>query len=257
MGLKRHVSTLEGVDEKYHDLYTANTEPGGDGFLLDVEDWPDVGGLNRTVRVLRKTEDEYKSFQKALGGRTKDEIQALLGEHETMRNQIALLEDPGKVKDQLEKMTADMKKNYEADITGLTTKLRDTETRLVGAQQEAHRGKIMRGLEHQARAANVLPEFYDDVYLRANQFDEIDGELVVVNDQGEPLRSKRDATQLKPAAEWFDDMAKTKPGWFKQSESGGPKGGPGGRTASVIDRTDAAAVAANLDGIIRGDVKVN
>lgn len=255
MALKRHESALDGVDEKYHDLYKPNPEPDG-GFLLDVEDWPDVGGLNRTVRVLRKTEDQFKAFQKALGNRSAEEIQAVLSEHETFRNQIALLDDPGKVKEQLDKMTADMRKTFEGDIAGLNTKLRETETKLVGAQQEAHRSKIMRGLEHQARSANVLPEFYDDVYLRANQFDEIDGELVVVNDQGEPMRSKRDATQLKPAAEWFDDMAKAKPGWFKQSESGGPKGGNGGRGQLVIDRNDHAAVAANMDGIIRGDVKV-
>jgi hypothetical protein len=254
MGLKRKLDSLDGVDMGLRAFY----KPAGDneeGFLLDVDDWPDVGGLQRTVRVLRKTEDEYKGFRKALGNRDAEELKTILSEYETLKQQVALLDDPAKVKDELAKLTADMKKNYEGMIDGLNTKLRETESMLVATQGEVKRGIIMRGLEQQARTANVLPEYLDDIYLRAGQFDEIDGQLVVINDQGEPLRSKKDATQLKPASEWFDEMAKMKPGWFKGSESGGAKGGAGSRVMT-IPREDSEAIAANLKGIIDGTIRV-
>lgn len=256
MGLKRQLDSLDGLDPKFHAAYVKNPDEEAGGFILDVDDWPDVSGLTRTVRVLRKTEDQYKAFQKALGNKTAEELQAMMTEHETLKNQIALLDDPSKVKDQLEKLTADMKKNYEGTITGLETKLRDTETNLVKAQGDVKRGKIRHGLDAEMRSANVLSQHYDDVYLRADQFDEIDGQLVVINEQGEPLRSRRDATKLKPASEWFEERTKDKPGWFKASESGGPNGGRGSARGQVIDRNDAAAVSANLAAIAKGDVRV-
>jgi DNA-binding transcriptional MerR regulator len=246
--LKLTVDSLDGVDKALHGLY----EERDGKFHLAVEDLPDVAGINAALDKERRRSKELTDSLKPWQGLgiELDEVKKLAETREAIEREKANL---GKTKDQ---QYAELQKSFEQKLTPLQKQIETLEKERAQARQDLEMHRVKGALRSAAITAKVKPEFFDDVEMRANQFRFIEGQVIAVGSDGEPLRSQKDARNNLLPDEWMEGMAKAKPGWFEGSSGGGAGGGQMGARAGTVSRDDPMAIGANLDKIAKGQVVV-
>lgn len=223
MQLKLKLTTLDGLDPAFHELYT---EQADKTFLLTgVEGMKTQGDIDKVTQALVKERADHKALKEKF---------ALLGDQDP----VDLLAQLDRIKE-LEAAAAgkiDETKINEIVEGRLRTKLGpiERENKQLKDQLAAEQGVTAelkakdqkRTIHDKARAAalkiGVIPEALDDILLYADNVMEIteDGRVIT-----------KDQVGVTPGVDpevWLSEMQQKKRYWWPASQSGDSKGNGGG-----------------------------
>lgn len=278
MALKKRVSDLSKVPEKFHGLYVED----GDEFVLDndlaIDDDDDSGSSKDKIKEFRTNNIKLQKQNDELAEKVKtlEEKFASLGDTPPdmlkqaieMVNKIEEEEDrkliaAGRIDEVVQKRSASkldaVKKDLTARITALEadlTKAHESENllksrlsqTLITTNSQAALGKI----------AAIRTGAMDDVAQRANRVWKMgeDGEFVAHDQNGEPIYNNKG----EPISwdDWAASLVKDAPHLFE----GGSGGGAGGSSVvkkggqKYVPQGDPVEFGKNLEAIAKGEVKV-
>lgn len=224
MKLKATVDSLDGLDEKFHPLYTEKdgkfTLTGVEGIKTDA----DVAAVRRSLEKERAehkaTKDRFRPFEGYVD--TADEVLAKLdkyGELEAVAN--GKLDDgkinsivEGRLKTQLAPKERELKKFADENIL-----LKQENEQLKASERKR---LIHDAVREQAKKTGMIDAAVEDALYLAERVMEIDGDGNVVTKDGVGVTPGVDANV------WLTDMQPKRPHWWPESKGGGGKGGQGG-----------------------------
>lgn len=255
MGLKRQISSLEGVPEALHDQYRQQDDGT---YVLDVEDDPRVGEFRSENVKLRKEKERLSEMLERFDGVDPEKYRKALEAFEKVQGdeERKLIED-GKIDEVVERRIGAMRSEYEKQVKALTA-ARDEASK----DRDTFKGRLGEVLidTHLAKAVNSVGKVregaLEDVIARGRRTFSIDDKgQMVPSVNGEMIYGKK-GDALTPE-EWAGSLLESAPHLFEGGSGsggsgGGGKGGGGGRTVPWGD----PSIADNLDGIIDGSVKV-
>ena len=232
MVLKAVVDTLDGVDEKYHDLYS---EKDGKFVMQPIEGMKPLGEFNTVYSALAKERIDHKATKttlSAFGGMDAEDVRAKLDKLPEL--EIAA---SGKMdEDKIEKVVASRINTQLAPVARERDKLRadlvERENVIAGFQTEKRQRVISDTVTKAARTLKVLDTAQEDAVLLAERLFDLgeDGSVVTKDGVG--------VTPGITAAEWLVDMREKRPHWWGASAGGGAgagKGGAGGPNPFTAD----------------------
>ena len=240
--------SLEGIEEKYHNLWEPDPEGGGFNLTIDIPDVEDVSGLKST---LFKVREEKKGLEEKFSGVDMDKYNKYLADREEFDRKREL---QGKSEEEkIALITERMQKNSSATIEGLNSQLRTEREAVNKATGSYQKYRKRTDLREAAREARVLKEFWDDFDLRTAEFTLVDDLVVPLEADGETIkRSIKNPSNHMPLSEWIEEEGKKRPRWFEGSGGGGSGGGAGGKSSMVVDKSDNKAFVDNLADIAAG-----
>lgn len=280
MKLKRSVSDLAEVDDKFHGLYKA----GGDGFVLidlDIEgqgDDKDTGDdnskelkaklsefRNRNNRLMTDNEQlkqDMAELKAKFDGVDPDRQRKALEALEALENDAEkqLLRE-GKFDEVFERRTKAMKEQYESEVKALREareKLKNERDQFFGELSGYKVSDLLdQGLNE--LKLKVRPGAKPDLVYRASQVWQPD-------DKGQP-KPMRDGIVERGAdgdelsvTEWLGKLSDQAPHLFEPGGGGDAGGSPEQRRSSdgkkIIAGSDKEAFAASIDDIADGKVEV-
>jgi hypothetical protein len=257
MKVKIAAEKREDIDAALHPFVVE--EEGA--FFLDPTKIPDSKQLEGALAKARRDAKEAADALKPYEGLDPVAARQLMTEKEAIEREKLL---QGKSLDEkLAIMTDSMRTAHQRELQQRDQSIQQLTQQLTGVKSDFKGYKVKSALRAAAVRAKIPPEYHDDVEFRASQFDEAeDGNIYLVEGAGDTRtfkRSAKDATLGVTPDEWLEiDMPKQKPGWFPQSSGGGSGGGRGAKPVTgAIDRSDTAAVSANLEGIASGKTQVS
>jgi len=223
MQLKLKLTTLDGLDQVFHDLYTEQADKTY--LLTGVEGMKTQGDIDKVTAALVKERADHKSLREKF---------ALLGDQDP----VDLLAQLDRIKE-LEAAAAgkiDEAKINEIVEGRLRTKLGpiERENKQLKDQLAAEQGVTAelkakdqkRTIHDRARAAalkmGVIPEALDDILLYADNVMEITEDCRVIT---------KDQVGVTPGVDpevWLSEMQQKKRYWWPASQSGDSKGNGGG-----------------------------
>jgi len=221
MVLKAVVDNLEGVDEKYHDLYT---EKDGQFVMQPIEGMKPLTEFNTVYQALAKERTDHKS--------TKTTLQAFAGlDPEEVRSKLDKLPEleiaaSGKMdEDKIEKVVASRINTQLAPVARerdkLLKELAERDNVINGYQAEKTQRVISDTVTKAARSLKVLDTAQEDAVLLAER-------LFTVADDGSVVT--KDGVGTTPGitpAEWLADQRERRPHWWGASIGGGAGAGKG------------------------------
>lgn len=247
--LKTRIASLDEIDESIRDAAKVFYVERDGGFDLDA-DLPDVGGINATLVKERKRARELADQVKQFEGVDLEKYKALLAREE----EFSRADEANKGK--LSEVLAKYQKDHAVQMDELRTQLKTLQDERDQARQDKVRIQIEREFEEAARKRKVRQAYMDDVRLRAAQAGLVDGKVLMLGADGEPLISPKTGQVVTPD-EWLATMEEAKPDWFEASTGGGATGpGPRRLGPRTIDRADRDAFIAHVDKIAKGEVQV-
>lgn len=225
MTLKAVVDTLEGIDEKYHDLYT---EKDGKFALSPIEGMKPLGEFNTVYTALAKERTDHKATKTALGafaGLEPDDVRNKLDRFGELEIAAAGKMDDKKIEEVVAARINSQLAPVQRERDKLKTELVDASKTIEGFKTEKKQRAITDTVTKAARSLKVLDAAQDDAVLLAERlFDVADDGAVVT----------RDGVGVTPgitAEAWLSDMREKRPHWWGASAGGGAgpgKGGAGG-----------------------------
>ena len=259
MTLKSIVSSLDDVDDKYHDLYEENDK--GE-FVLDVED----GDFKTKIKEFRDNNNDLKkqieTAQKQMESfKDVDPEKYKSMQKELLTYKDKTLLDEGKVEELLEQRTERMRNEY----TDKFKKLED-----IAAQNEASAQKyqvqlskiavndaVMKGIA--LSKAVIRAGASEDLLSRAAKVWSIDEEgKIRAKDSAGHILYGLDGKDPLTTEEWVAGLHKDAPFLFEASKGGGaPGGGDGDGDPTRISIHDKTAFGANIEGIAAGTIKAS
>lgn len=250
MELKARIAALDEVEESLRGLYLED----GEGYRLVQA--KELGTLASSLagarRELRSATEKLKGFE--IDGKMVDptELRGLMTELSDLRARKAPAEPAAGSDAAIEKLN----KEWNAKFEKVQKQLDDERHKAEAATRRVRQTQIERALEEEATAQRVLPEFFDDLKLRATQFGVLDDDsIVVVSSDGKPVETD-DGKYITPK-DLVAKLVKEKPRWLQPSGGGGSRGTIGGPTRpGMIARDDDAALLANLKDVASGKVQV-
>lgn len=255
MGLKRQVSSLEGVPEALHDQYRQQDDGT---YVLDVEDDPRVGEFrSRNIQLDKRTKELEAQLERYKGVDPEKYRKALSALEKIEGDEERKLIEEGKIDEVVERRIGAMRTEYEKQVKALTA-ARDEASK----DRDTFRGRLGEVLidTHLAKAVNAVGKVregaLEDVIARGRRTFSIDenGQMVPsVN--GETVYGKK-GDALTPE-EWAGSLLESAPHLFEGGSGSGGSGGGGkggGRATSWDDAP--AAIANDPDSIINGSTKI-
>ena len=222
MALKFTLDTLEGVDDKYHDLYTEND---GKFVFSGVEGVKSQEDVNRLTSALTKERNDHKSVKDRLGLLGDRKIEDVLAQLDRIPELEAAAE--GKLDDdKLNNIVESRIKTKLSPIERERDQLKARVTELETVNGELTQREITRGLHDIIRkeggTQKVLPEAMEDALMLAERVFERteDGQYVVKDNVG--------FTPGLEAGAWLTDLQSKRPHWWGPSSGGGAGGQRGG-----------------------------
>jgi hypothetical protein len=256
------MDSLDGVDEKYHDLY----EESDDGFILsgvetivDKESKEKLGEFRDNNRKLFKEKQELEKKLKRFDGVDLDEI-------EDMKDRLSKLDGigdkdllkKGGIEAILKKRTKEIVADHEKQIKELQKARDGFETENKGLKKSLNELKVDHGAFDAAAEAGlqVKPEAREDFLGRARKAWKLgDDNEVVGNDLftkgGDPMVLK------KHGAEWVKGLLEKAEHLFEPGSGGGGGGGPKKKGKVKVIPNDPAEIAKNVEAIAKGEVVVD
>lgn len=242
MALKRKVTDLSTVDEKYRDLYTEKKEKDATVYLLTEIEGHDAPDILRTVRgeaaTLRTTNTKYKEQLAAFEGLDIEAVTGALAENESLKTEVAALKEgkpaAGKAFD--DAVAAKVK----AATGPLETKLKKAET-----ERDTHKTKV----EELSRGATQ--RLIDDTVVGAFRELKVDDEVFTrrgedADDLPDGLLWARSKFKISEDGKVVDKNGLTPKDLLEQMRDGGQRGhwfGSTGGTGSVPNGPDGKPTA--------------
>lgn len=254
--LKSFVKSLDGVDEKFRDLY----EKTEGGFLLQVEDKDYKSkldefrsnniNLNNQIKQLTTTAEKFKDVDPEKYA----EMHAQLDELKDKK-----LMDEGKVDELIEQRTERMRQETANQISTLTKAKETAESNATKLQTQLHGIAVNDGITKTVGDIAVVRQgAMTDILSRAGSVWAVSekGGLEAKDSEGNIIYGKDGKDPLTPK-EWVEDLHKEAPFLFEPNKGGGaPGSGKPQPGAKVISPGDKAAFADNIDAIADGTVVV-
>lgn len=255
MALKFRISSLDQVDDKFHDLYS---EQEGGEFVLDVDGAVPVEKLNEfrdNNRGLKKELDELNT--KLSGYEDLDPEKARKALETVKALDDSKLVEAGKVEELIHKRLAEQRESSEREKKALQDALNEQQAKAEELGQKLTQRTIHdAAMDAVAAIGQPRKGAQPDIYARASQALRVkDGNVVVVdtsgdvkyNGKGEPMSAK----------DWALDLSETAPHLFDGTSGGGAGGSGGGDDGT---RRTVAATPDNLakyaEQIAKGEVVV-
>lgn len=260
--LKRLISKLTDVDEKYRELYVPSED--GSSFVLDDEEGEFKARIDEFRTNNRKLHNERDELAKKLTD-FKDIDPAKYHEAQKAMAQLDLMEDSelikaGKIDEVISKRTRAMTQDNERQLASKDTLIKN-------AQDET--AKLRKRLGHTlidatvqgtiARIGRLRPGADADVLNRARQIWDIDanGDPVAMDPQKREKIFGKSGDPLK-IEEWAQSLLTDAPHLFEPAQGSGGAGGrrsdAGGRVTTIASN-DALAFGNNLAAIVKGTVR--
>ena len=222
MSLKAVVDNLDGVDEKYHDLYE---EKDGKFVLLPVEGMKSQKEFDVVHTALGKERTDHKS--------TKTKLSAFGDlDPEQTRTQLARIPElelaaEGKIDEaKIEKIVESRVKGKTAPIErerdALKTTNQQLQSEVEGFRRENTTRKIYDEIGAACKKAKVIDSAQEDVKLLASMVFEVSEDGRVVTKDGAGVVAGVDAES------WLSDMQQKRPHWWPASGGGGGRPGQAG-----------------------------
>ncbi len=275
--LKKRITSLDAIDEKYQDLYVQDEQTGD--YVLDFVDADakaQVDEFRNNNRALNRQLEEMKSQidkYSALGDVTPDDINGLLEARqlaERAANDELLKEimlpngqvDRDKVRQFADKQFEGERREMERKFDSLGAEKAEMEAKYFEAnnmyQNQVRQSEIRSAIEGVAR---VRTGAMDDIIARAERqigFME-GGDLVVWDGNGEPRYGSKGGQYMTPK-EWVGELVESAPHLF-EGRVGGGAAGDGGRpkgpvTGPVVDANNPEDLGRNFKAIISGEAAV-
>lgn len=243
MSLKAVVEDINAVPEALREFYTEQ-----DGkYMLPVEGLVPKSKLDEFRANNISLAQERDALRQRFEGIDPEKARELLAKAQAEQDKKLI--DAGKVDELVAQRVEAMRKDFETQLSGETTKSQKLETQLEvllidGAIRDA------------AARAGVRPTAVEDVLLRGrNLFKLVDGKAVPM--QGNDVMYGKSGEAMK-MDEWLAGLADSAPHLFEPSRGGGAAGGAGATAvrSQRIQASDTRGFLNNLTGIARGDVRV-
>jgi hypothetical protein len=256
--LKRHIATLEEVDEKFRGLYKQATGEGETGFSLDV----DETDRDRKLDEFRTNNRElHRQVQEATARLEKfkdvdpEKYSQALGALQKLREaeEKGLL-DQGKLDEVVQRRVDVANHEWEKKYAALEV-ARKTSDEQAGAYKNRLSTLIIEGEVTKAlgKVGRVRQGALDDALARAGRVWKMgdDGKLAapdVFNEKGAPINME----------EWAKKLLSDAPHLFDASKGSNATGGhPGAGTGGgAVVPNDPYAIGKNLDDIASGKTRV-
>lgn len=223
MKLKYTVDSLDGLDEKFHGLYT---EKDGKFILTGVEGMKTQADVDAVRKSLEKERNEHKATKekyRPFEGYV-DDAETVIGKLDRFDELEAAAK--GKLDDgKLNEMVEARLKTARAPLDRELKKLADANGLLAKENEQLKAGERRRlihdAVREQAKKSGMVDSAVEDALYLAERVMDVDGEGNVVT---------KDGTGVTPgvdAAVWLTDMQPKRPHWWPESKGGGAKGSGG------------------------------
>jgi hypothetical protein len=276
--LNKRVKDLDGIDEKYQDLYVKDEQSGD--FLLDFVDADAKAqvdefrnnnrALNRQLEDMKSQIDKYS----ALGDVTPEDITGLLdarkmaqrASQDELLKEIMLPDgtvDRERIRSYADKQFEGERKEMSRKFDALGIEKAELEASLTEAkgqyQTQVRNSGIRDAIEGVARARDGA---MDDILSRAERqvgFTE-KGEMVVWDGNGEPRYGSKGGQYMTPQ-EWVGELVESAPHLF-EGRVGGGASGDGGRPKGpvngqpLVDGNDPEDLGRNFKAILEGKAAI-
>ncbi len=247
MALKLVVDDISTVPEAQRELYTEK-----DGkFYLGIEgDNPAVTEANKKVVDfrdanigLKKKIEEIEEKMKTFEGLDPVEYKKLQGQVEAFKQRGA-------------KEPSDIDARIKAAVDPLQTQIADFQQREKTSKEEIKRRDLQTSLRDVAAKSHVRESALEDFLSRGLRSFDLEGNAI--NDEGNPVYSSDNPTELLTTVEWAKSLVKTAPHLFEESKGGGspPAGVSRSGDNKEISGLDPVEFGHNLEGIAKGKVVV-
>lgn len=202
--------SLEGIPESLHSFY----EEQPDGYKLKVKNVVPSAKLDEFRTNNRKLNAELEDLRKQMSYFDKDEYDRLKDQYSKDKTKGSIPETD--VEQALSKRTAEMKAEFEKQLSEMTKNYETTSKKL---------STVLIDNQVQASAAkhNVRQTAFEDVLLRAkNTFSLQDGQAVAKDEKGEILYN----AEGEPLTidQWINKLQKTAIHLFEESTGAGARG---------------------------------
>lgn len=243
MSLKAVVEDINAVPEALRAFYTAQ-----DGkYMLPVDGLVPKSKLDefRANNILLAQERD--ALRQRFEGIDPEKARELLAKAQTEQDKKLI--DAGKLDELVAQRVDAMRKDFETQLSGETSKSQKLQTQLEvllidGAMRDA------------AARAGVRSTAVEDVLLRGrNMFRLVDGKAVPM--QGDEVMYGKSGEAMN-MDEWLAGLCTSAPHLFEPSRGGGAAGGASAAPIGNqrIQASDTKGFLNNLTGIARGDVRV-
>lgn len=177
------LATLDGLDEKYHELYEPREQQGDDGekqtyFELRVNGGiPNVDRLKKALDKERRLKKEVEKRLDAFGDVTPDNIQTLMDDNKILRAKTA------ETRDEFDKELKNVENGLKTQITELETSIANKDAELVALKlDEQIKAAAMKAGIEKGKLSKVL------ILVKASGLVELVGNKVIIKDDltGDP-----------------------------------------------------------------------
>ena len=227
MKLKARLDSLEGIDEKFHELYH---EVNGQYVLEAIEGLRQQEDVDRLQEALRKERNDHKKLReqyRPLGDRSVDEVIQELERIDEYRLAAEGKVDDKKLNDLVESRIKSRVAPLEREKQSLTAKLHELEGVVTQYQAEKLRRRIADEVQAAIRKSPGFTQTaIEDALMYAERVFQVDETDRVVTKEGCGVTPGVD-----PAV-WLTDMQPKRPHWWGTTTGGGATGG---RATSVAN----------------------
>ena len=260
--LESELANLDGIDEKYKALY----EEEDGKFKLTIKT-PDLEAKAR-VDEFRKNNIDFKKEIDSLKEQLNKVKDIDPEKYEEMKKQLNKAEekkalDEGDTEKVIEARVANMKEQYESQISELTKALEESKGKYEKAQNELNSATINESvMELVDSEFKIRKGALPDLLSRVREVWRLEeGKLVAYNGAGENAIKTygKDGKELLTMKEYLEGLQKSAAHLFENNEGGGATGNrePGaGNTGNTLDWNDSEAIGRNLEKVASGEIKV-
>ncbi len=213
MTLKATVDTLDGVDEKYHDLYE---EKEGKFALKPIDGFKPLGEFNIVHTALGKERTEHGKTKKALtafGDMKPDEVRAALDRIPELELAAEGKIDDNKIDKIVETRLRTKLTPLERERDQYKTQVAEKDAELGVFRQKDKARTIADVVNKEARGLKMLDTAFEDALLLAER-------QLEVGDDGSVLT--KDGLDVKS---WLTELQPKRPHWWPGSVGGGGRAG--------------------------------
>lgn len=223
MAIKAVVDNLEGIDERYHDLYT---EKNGKFELTGIEGMKTEADVTRLSSALEKERNDHKGTKKkfeVFADRKPEEILADLDSIPALKAAAEGKLDDAKINDLVEKRIGAKLGPVERKLKEASQQLAERDEVISGFQIKERRRTIHDAVRDAfGKEKGIQTSALDDALMNAESMFEI-------NDEGKPVT--KDNVGVTPGVDaivWLKDMQQKRPHWWGPTGGGGASGNNGG-----------------------------
>lgn len=223
MKLKLQVDSLDGLDEKFHPLYTEKdgkfTLTGVEGMKTDA----DVAAVRRSLEKERAehkaTKDKYRPFEQYVD--SADDVVAKLDRYGELEAAANGKLDEGKINGLVEARLKTQLAPKDREIKKLSDEAAQLKAENEQLKAAERRRLIHDAVREAAKKSGMIDAATEDALYLAERVMEVDAEGNIVT---------KDNVGVTPGVDtsvWLTEMQPKRPHWWPESKGGGGKGGQG------------------------------